>query len=696
MNPMEPSYGLPSLSGWRKGLSDVMTAAQGGPVSAATYPMSNLSQSTYSGQLPYSAPGFGYGPSLDADGYENKFAIGGSVDLDSLNKMPTYGAEATPMSSPTSFPRFQPGWSDTSIPDDSARGFTERQPWINPPDVYHPVPDISTSSGGIGPYIDKLNRSFASGPNYGVRGTGGGGTTIPWVNPGDIPVVPETGTGTGTSSSGTSGTDLLNLGIGGYSLYKNWDKLKAALDKLTGRDTIKPPSVEEQLKGTEYTGPIEPVVAATGIAGVTAPPTERTASITPEELSTPEEAAQSTYTGDPVSTSITTADLVNSLATPSERGGELVVEEIPQDTPATETAQYATNGTPTDFSGLDAAGAGAAASGISSLLGSAGTRAGGIGLETITGETVKDAFSAATGGAGGIGGAATGAGEAAGSAATGAGGASGTGLAAAASPETWAGFTGTTLPAIGMLASFALDSMKPKETELSEFMKKIPGVWNVSPEEKTAWEHNQSNTSTPNASNTSPEELAALYATAGGDPNEIVNYTSSITNPHVGPYTPDTPNAFEVPDSWQKYVTPDETKGGVYPAATSASETPRETTPEEQQQIDDYYNQLYAGYGYAAGGLASLPEYKAGGLLHGPGDGMSDSIPAVIKGEQPQRAALADGEFVIPADVVSHLGNGSTKAGSARLYEMMDKIRQARTGNPKQGKKIDPHKFLPV
>ena len=130
--------------------------------------------------------------------------------------------------------------------------------------------------------------------------------------------------------------------------------------------------------------------------------------------------------------------------------------------------------------------------------------------------------------------------------------------------------------------------------------------------------------------------------------------------------------------------------------AEYANQTPHEKSAEEQQMLDDYYNQLYGEVPMAAGGLASLPEYKAGGLLHGPGDGMSDSIPAVIKGEQPQRAALADGEFVVPADVVSHLGNGSTKAGSARLYEMMDKIRQARTGNPKQGKKINPHKFLPI
>jgi hypothetical protein len=97
------------------------------------------------------------------------------------------------------------------------------------------------------------------------------------------------------------------------------------------------------------------------------------------------------------------------------------------------------------------------------------------------------------------------------------------------------------------------------------------------------------------------------------------------------------------------------------------------------------------------GGLAALPEYAAGGrLLSGYGDGMSDGIPAVIKGLRPQRAALADGEFVIPADVVSHLGNGSTKAGGKRLYEMMANIRKARTGNPKQGKQINPMKFMPT
>lgn len=100
----------------------------------------------------------------------------------------------------------------------------------------------------------------------------------------------------------------------------------------------------------------------------------------------------------------------------------------------------------------------------------------------------------------------------------------------------------------------------------------------------------------------------------------------------------------------------------------------------------------------AAGGPTSsrhnLGSYSDGGrLLRGPGDGMSDNIPATIARKQPAR--LADGEFVIPADVVSHLGNGSTDAGSRVLYQMMEKVRRARTGNAKQGKKINPNKFVP-
>jgi hypothetical protein len=106
-----------------------------------------------------------------------------------------------------------------------------------------------------------------------------------------------------------------------------------------------------------------------------------------------------------------------------------------------------------------------------------------------------------------------------------------------------------------------------------------------------------------------------------------------------------------------------------------------------------------AAKGLAQGGIASynLGGYAAGGnprLLKGPGDGMSDNIPATIGDRQPAR--LADGEFVVPADVVSHLGNGSTDAGAKHLYAMMDKVRTARTGKKAQGKQINPQKYLPA
>ena len=81
--------------------------------------------------------------------------------------------------------------------------------------------------------------------------------------------------------------------------------------------------------------------------------------------------------------------------------------------------------------------------------------------------------------------------------------------------------------------------------------------------------------------------------------------------------------------------------------------------------------------GYAEGGISTLGSYSDGGrLLKGPGDGVSDSIPATIGGHQ--EAALADGEFVVPARIVSELGNGSTDAGARKLYAMMDRIQNTR------------------
>jgi hypothetical protein len=99
----------------------------------------------------------------------------------------------------------------------------------------------------------------------------------------------------------------------------------------------------------------------------------------------------------------------------------------------------------------------------------------------------------------------------------------------------------------------------------------------------------------------------------------------------------------------------------------------------------------------AAGGTMryNLGGYSDGGrMLKGPGDGMSDSIPATIAGKQPAR--LADGEFVVPADVVSHLGNGSTDAGAKKLYSMMNKIRKARTGKKKQAPAVKASRYMPA
>ncbi|MDB3890522.1 hypothetical protein N9350_01165 [Gammaproteobacteria bacterium] len=102
-------------------------------------------------------------------------------------------------------------------------------------------------------------------------------------------------------------------------------------------------------------------------------------------------------------------------------------------------------------------------------------------------------------------------------------------------------------------------------------------------------------------------------------------------------------------------------------------------TPEQVQES-------LSQYGYAQGGNVK------GMYLGGPTDGMADQIPATIDNRQP--AALSDGEFVIPADVVSHLGNGNSNSGAQQLYGMMDKIRKARTGSTEQGKQINPQKFL--
>lgn len=105
---------------------------------------------------------------------------------------------------------------------------------------------------------------------------------------------------------------------------------------------------------------------------------------------------------------------------------------------------------------------------------------------------------------------------------------------------------------------------------------------------------------------------------------------------------------------------------------------------------DDWVRDNSAVLTMAEGGIAQLnPRYFAGAT-----DGMADLLPANIDGQQ--EARLSDGEFVMPADVVSHLGNGNSNAGADVLYDMMDRVRKARTGTEQQGRQINPNNMLPV
>jgi len=154
-----------------------------------------------------------------------------------------------------------------------------------------------------------------------------------------------------------------------------------------------------------------------------------------------------------------------------------------------------------------------------------------------------------------------------------------------------------------------------------------------------------------------------------------------------------------------------------------AAPTPGDSDPGQQYTFDpgatgvnnpdplgrqqNYFNQRYvpraADGGMMASGGISDAQYNLGGysdggrLLRGPGDGVSDSIPAVIGKKQPAR--LADGEFVVPARIVSELGNGSTEAGARKLYAMMDRIQKARrktVGKGKVAKNSRADKYLPA
>jgi hypothetical protein len=175
----------------------------------------------------------------------------------------------------------------------------------------------------------------------------------------------------------------------------------------------------------------------------------------------------------------------------------------------------------------------------------------------------------------------------------------------------------------------------------------------------------------------------------------------------------------------QRYFTPTFTPMGVFKAGTEPGPSFYGTPTQEQlnlysgprqgditdiipegqlgsglQRFQPAFNQFVqtrVGQGFSAGGITAL---KKGRFLDdaidttGESDGMSDDFPAVINRTQPAR--LTDGEFVVPADVVSHLGNGSSKAGAKRLHVMMDRIRKARTGTKKQAPAVKAERFMPA
>jgi len=135
-------------------------------------------------------------------------------------------------------------------------------------------------------------------------------------------------------------------------------------------------------------------------------------------------------------------------------------------------------------------------------------------------------------------------------------------------------------------------------------------------------------------------------------------------------------------------------RSGALPLMAGPMPTNSYTPPQpEPEPTDEPVGQLPPDQdgSYARGGITAL---KKGKYLNGNTDGMADKVPATIDGKQP--AALSDGEFVIPADVVSHLGNGNSDAGAKVLEQMMARVRKERTGNKEQGKEINARNMLPA
>ena len=197
----------------------------------------------------------------------------------------------------------------------------------------------------------------------------------------------------------------------------------------------------------------------------------------------------------------------------------------------------------------------------------------------------------------------------------------------------------------------------PSDSELKSYMSR-PGVTDAMLA-RTMNQYNASPERIAGIANLPASTVSALYQNAMG-PNVAARRPGSGGVTYFSPmqYT-------QVPPAAATTTTPAVTDAAVAPPATGVEDT-------------SYKVAAGGGLMYGSGGIASLGGYSDGGqLLRGPGDGVSDDIPATIGGRQPAR--LADGEFVVPARIVSELGNGSTEAGARKLYAMMDRIKSTRS-----------------
>lgn len=189
-------------------------------------------------------------------------------------------------------------------------------------------------------------------------------------------------------------------------------------------------------------------------------------------------------------------------------------------------------------------------------------------------------------------------------------------------------------------------------------------------------------------------DIVAQYKAAGIMPSELPKGLTDIANKRksfaAGGTIRDVQGIGAIPPGYinQQPMT------NFYPQSMIPQAQPLQSTQPIRHEVIGYADGGQVGYGYAEGGDVGGGDE---GLLHGPGTGQSDGIAGLIEGPQSQEPVrLADSEFVIPADVVSALGSGSTKAGARVLYEMLDRVRQQAYGHIQQANPVDPSKVLPA